>query len=261
MKEDHLPHTQPHPHSASVNRADVDRFDKLGERWWDTSGAMRALHAINPLRVAWIAEHLRRNFRAGGARDRHAARPLAGLRIADVGCGGGILCEPLAELGARVTGIDPAPNNIEAARRHAERAKLDIDYRCATAEDIAGKGEQFDAVVAMEVIEHVEGQPAFIATLARLVAPGGMLLAATLDRTFKSYALAILAAEYVLGWVPRGTHAHEKFVRPDELSRWLRHAGLREVDRAGVSYQPLTQSWRKSRDTDVNYMMAAKKDA
>lgn len=248
------------PHSASVNAEDVARFDRLGEAWWDTSGSMRALHEINPIRVAYIRDHLCRNFKQDGApRDRHAARPLEGLRIADIGCGGGLLCEPLAELGARVMGVDPAPNNIEAARRHAERSKLDIDYRCSTAEDIAKHGETFDAVVAMEVIEHVDGQRAFVATLASLVEPGGLLLAATLDRTLKSFALAIVGAEYVLGWVPRGTHQHAKFVRPDELSLWMRRASLRELDRVGVSYQPLTRSWRKSHDTDVNYMMAAKK--
>lgn len=253
-------HNRFRPHSESVNPEDVDRFDQLGEAWWEPGGPMRALHEINPVRVAYIRDHLCRSFKTDGApRDRFGLRPLEGLRVADIGCGGGVLSEALAELGASVTGIDPSPNNIEAARRHAERSGLNIDYRCATAEDLARHGESFDAVVAMEVIEHVEGQAAFVRTLAALVAPGGLLLAATLDRTLKSFLLAIVGAEYVLGWVPRGTHAHEKFVRPDELARFMRQAGLREIDRAGMSYDLLTKSWRKGRDTSVNYMMAAKK--
>ncbi len=250
------------PHSASVNRDDVDRFDRLGELWWDEAGSMGILHKINPVRVEYIRDHACRAFKRDGApRDRHEAYPLEGLTIADIGCGGGILSEALAHLGAKMTSIDPAPNNIQVARRHAERSGLDIDYRNCTAEDLASKGERFDIVAALEVIEHVEGQPAFVETLASLVKPGGLLFLATLDRTPKSYLLAIVGAEYVLGWVPRGTHAYEKFVRPDELSGWLRRAGMREVDRSGMSFQPLTRSWRRSHDTDVNYMMMAKKDA
>ncbi|MBU3889219.1 bifunctional 2-polyprenyl-6-hydroxyphenol methylase/3-demethylubiquinol 3-O-methyltransferase UbiG [Methylosinus sporium] len=255
-----MPHHHDRPHSASVDPADVDRFDRLGELWWDATGKMGILHDINPVRVEYIRDHACRHFRMDGApRDRHDAQPLDGLRLVDIGCGGGILSESLAELGAKVTAVDPAPNNIEVARRHAERSGLDIAYRNSTAEALAAEGARFDIVVAMEVLEHVEGQSDFVATLASLVEPGGMLFLATIDRTLKSYALAILGAEYVLGWVPRGTHDHDKFVRPDELSAWLRRAGLREIDRSGMSFQPLTRSWRKSHDTDVNYMMAAKK--
>jgi 2-polyprenyl-6-hydroxyphenyl methylase/3-demethylubiquinone-9 3-methyltransferase len=170
------------------------------------------------------------------------------------------LSEALAQLGAKMTSIDPAPNNIRVARRHAERSGLDIDYRNCTAEELASTGAQFDVVAALEVLEHVDGQPAFVETLASLVKPGGLLFLATLDRTPKSYLLAIVGAEYVLGWVPRGTHSYEKFVRPNELSGWLRRAGMREVDRSGMSYQPFSRSWRRSHDTDVNYMMMAKKD-
>jgi 2-polyprenyl-6-hydroxyphenyl methylase/3-demethylubiquinone-9 3-methyltransferase len=256
-----VPQHHDRPHSASVDPQDVDRFDRLGELWWDASGKMGILHEINPVRVHYIRDLVCRHFRRDGApRDRHDSQPLEGLRLVDIGCGGGILSESLAELGAKVTAVDPAPNNIEVARRHAERSGLDIAYRNSTAEALAEEGARFDIVVAMEVIEHVEGQSAFVATLGSLVEPGGMLFLATIDRTLKSYALAILGAEYVLGWVPRGTHDHDKFVRPEELSAWLRRAGLREIDRAGMSFQPLTRSWRKSHDTDVNYMMAAKKD-
>jgi 2-polyprenyl-6-hydroxyphenyl methylase/3-demethylubiquinone-9 3-methyltransferase len=255
-----VPQDRHRPHSASVDPADVDRFDRLGELWWDKSGKMGILHEINPIRVDYITDHVCRRLRLDGARrDRHGAAPLAGLRVVDIGCGGGILTEALAELGAAMTGVDPAPNNIEVARRHAGRSGLAIDYRNTTAEALAAEGARFDVVIAMEVLEHVEGQPAFVATLASMVEPGGLLFLATIDRTLKSYALAIVGAEYVLGWVPRGTHDHAKFVRPDELASWLRRAGLREVDRSGMSFQPLTRSWRRSHDTDVNYMMAAAK--
>ena len=251
---------EPHSHSASVNPDDVERFNRLGELWWDKTGKMGILHDINPIRVKYVVDHACRFLPQEGApRDRHAERPLEGLAIADIGCGGGILSEALAELGAKVTGIDPAPKNIAVARGHAEKSGLAIDYRNITAEALAATGEQFDAVAALEVIEHVEGPREFVALLSRLVRPGGLLFLATIDRTLKSYALAIIGAEYVLGWVPRGTHSHDKFIRPDELSAWLRQAGLREIDRAGMSYQPFTRQWRKSHDTDVNYLMAAKK--
>jgi 2-polyprenyl-6-hydroxyphenyl methylase/3-demethylubiquinone-9 3-methyltransferase len=256
-----VPHHPPRPASASVNPADVDRFNRLGDLWWDAKGKMGILHEINPVRVDYVRDLAVRYLH----RDRFSARPLEGLTLADIGCGGGILAESLSELGASVTGIDPAPNNIAVAKRHAKKSeqesKMAIDYRNVTAEALAESGATFDIVTALEVIEHVEGQKAFVATLARLVRPGGLLFLATIDRTFKSYALAIIGAEYVLGWVPRGTHDHDKFVRPDELAGWLRHAEMREIDRAGMSFQPLTRSWRKSRDTDVNYLMAAKKDA
>lgn len=249
-----------HAHSASVDPADVARFNRLGDLWWDAKGKMGILHTINPIRVDYVTQiacHFLK--KDGGPRDPRAERPLEGLRLADIGCGGGILAESLAELGASVTGIDPAPNNIAVAARHAEKSALEIDYRNITAEALSELGESFDIVTALEVIEHVEGQKAFVATLASLVKPGGLLFLATIDRTMKSFALAIVGAEYVLRWVPKGTHDHDKFVRPDELSGWLRAAGMRELDRSGMSMQPLTMRWRRSRDTDVNYLMAAKK--
>jgi 2-polyprenyl-6-hydroxyphenyl methylase / 3-demethylubiquinone-9 3-methyltransferase len=256
-----VPHTRS-SHSTSVDPADVDRFDRLGDLWWDESGAMGILHKINPIRVDYIRDHACRAFKLHGSpRDRHADAPLEGLTIADIGCGGGILSEALAQLGAKLTSVDPSPNNIAVARRHSQGSGLEIDYRNSTAEAVAHAGEQFDIVAALEVLEHVDGQPGFVATLASLVKPGGLLFLATIDRTPKSYLFAILGAEYVLRWIPRGTHNYEKFVRPNELSGWLRKAGLREVDRSGMTFQPLTRSWRKSHDTDVNYMMMAKKDA
>ncbi len=243
----------PHENQSSVDPADVARFNRLGELWWDKTGKMGILHDINPIRVDYVRLHAARHL--GGER----GADLEGLSVADIGCGGGILAEALAELGAKVTGVDPAPNNIEVARRHAEKSGLSIDYLNATAEALAARGESYDIVTALEVIEHVEGPKAFVATLAQLVKPGGLLFLATIDRTFKSFVLAIVGAEYVLGWVPRGTHRHEKFVRPSELSGWLRAAGMREIDRVGMTFSPLTRQWSKSADTAVNYLMAAKK--
>ena len=253
----------PRPSAASVNAADVDRFNRLGDLWWDKKGKMGILHDINPIRVNYVQDLVCRFLpKADGApRHRHDERPLVGLTLADIGCGGGILAESLAELGANVTGVDPAPNNIEVARRHAGHSGLKIDYRNTTAEALAATGAQFDVVTALEVIEHVDGPKDFVTILSKLVKPGGLLFLATIDRTFKSYALAIVGAEYILRWVPRGTHSHEKFIRPDELAGWLRHAGIREINRAGMTYQPLTGNWRKSHDTDVNYLMAAKKNS
>ncbi|MCX7899180.1 MAG: bifunctional 2-polyprenyl-6-hydroxyphenol methylase/3-demethylubiquinol 3-O-methyltransferase UbiG [Methylocystis sp.] len=252
---------QPTPQSASVNPEDVARFNRLGELWWDKKGKMGILHDINPIRVNYVRDHVRRLLlKDAGALNEPPERPLAGVAIADIGCGGGIFAEALAELGAKVTAIDPAPKNIVVAKNHAEKTGLSIDYRNITAEDLVATGEQFDAVTALEVIEHVEGPRDFIAMLGKLVKPGGLLFLATIDRTMKSYALAIVGAEYVLGWVPKGTHKHEKFIRPDELAGFCRAAGMREVDRAGMTYQPFKRSWRKSHDTDVNYLMTVKKE-
>jgi len=241
--------------SPSVDPADVARFNRLGDLWWDAHGKMGVLHEINPIRVDYIKLHACRYLH----RDQHQRRPLEGLSLADIGCGGGILAEALAGLGARVTGVDPAPNNIVVAQRHAKKSGLEIDYRNVTAEALTESGAQFEIVTALEVVEHVERPKDFVATLSSLVKPGGLLFLATIDRTLKSFALAIVGAEYVLRWVPRGTHNHDKFIRPDELAGWLRVAGLREIDRAGMTCQPLTRRWRKSSDTDVNYLMAAKK--
>ena len=228
-----MPHNSPRPSSASVNPADVDRFNRLGDLWWDTKGPWGFC-----TRSTRSASNMSAISRCATCIATVSAQPLEGLGLADIGCSGGILAESLAELGADVTGVDPAPNNIEVAKRHAKKSGLEIDYRNVTAEALAETGATFDIVTALEVIEHVEGQKAFVATLSRLVKPGGLLFLATIDRTLKSYALAIVGAEYVLGWVPRGTHDHDKFVRPDELAGWLRHAGMREIDRAGMTFPP-----------------------
>jgi 2-polyprenyl-6-hydroxyphenyl methylase/3-demethylubiquinone-9 3-methyltransferase len=248
---------------ASVDAADVARFARLGEDWWNLRGSMRALHRMNPVRVAWLRDRMARHFpRAdGGRRDPRASLPLSGLSVLDIGCGGGILSESLARLGAAVTGIDPAPNNIGVAARHAREGGLTIDYRATTAEDLAGTQARFDAVCAMEVVEHVVNMREFVATACSMVRPGGLFFAATLNRTLKSFALAIVGAEYVLRWVPRGTHQWEKFVTPRELESAMAEGGIDPKDRTGVIYNPLADAWRTSRDMDVNYMVAGERTA
>jgi len=242
--------------SASVDPADVARFEALGDEWWDPAGSMRALHQINPLRIAWLRDVIARRFRTPIHADEP---PLAGLGILDIGCGAGLLAEPLARLGANVTGLDPAPGNIEVARRHAAETGVSVAYRASTLEQLARERASFDVVLAMEVIEHVRDMPRFVRTACALVQPGGLFAASTLNRTFKSFALAIIGAEYILRWVPPGTHRWEQFVTPEELTAALRSGGLKEIARTGVVYDPLRGAWRVSRDTGVNYMIAAKR--
>ena len=240
---------------GSVDRAEVARFDALAATWWDPRGPMRVLHRFNPVRLAYIRDTICKHY------GRSAETPFAldGLSIVDVGCGGGVLSEPLARLGADVTGLDPAVQNIAAARRHAEAEGVAVDYRAETIEAMVAAGRSFDVVLIMEVIEHVSDMPAFVRTAASAVKPGGLLFAATLNRTMRSFALAIVGAEYVLGWLPKGTHDWEKFVTPSELSAALRGGGLSVSDSTGVVYNPLTDGWRASRDTAVNYMLAAER--
>jgi 2-polyprenyl-6-hydroxyphenyl methylase/3-demethylubiquinone-9 3-methyltransferase len=233
--------------ARGIDPKEIAHFEELGEDWWDFSGPMRALHAINPLRVSYIRD----------AVAKHGS--FEGARILDIGCGGGILCEPLARMGAEMTGIDPAAGNIDIARAHAAPQNLAINYRADTAETLAAEGANFDAVLAMEVIEHVPDQAAFVATACALVRPGGLLIMSTLNRTLKSFALAIIGAEYVLRWLPKGTHKWERFVTADELARFMRRSGMRVIDRAGVVYNPFGGKWRLSGDMDVNYMMVAEK--
>ncbi len=243
---------------ATVDPEEVARFDRLGAQWWNPDGPMRALHKFNPVRVAYLRELLCKHFlRDGMTRDWRSPVALQGLTILDIGCGAGILSEALARLGARMTAIDPARRNIEAAKDHAAKANLAIDYRCIAAEEFAAEGAAFDVVLAMEVVEHVRNVGRFIAEAAAMVRPGGMLAAATLNRTLKSFAFAIVGAEYVLRWVPRGTHNWRQFVAPRELAKALRDAGLRIEAETGVIYDPVAGKWRLSHDMDVNYIMAA----
>jgi len=240
---------------ASVDPREVERFSRLAARWWDPHGPMAALHKFNPVRVGYIRDQAAAHF----GRDSKKLGCLKGLRMLDIGCGAGILSEPLARLGADMVGADPAEENIEAARAHAEDGGLAIDYRATTAEDLAGAGEQFDVVLAMEVVEHVTDVNAFVATCGALVKPGGLMIAATLNRTLKSFALAIVGAEYVLRWVPRGTHQWDKFVTPDELEHAFERGGLDVIGERGVVYNPFADRWQLASDMDVNYMLVGEK--
>jgi 2-polyprenyl-6-hydroxyphenyl methylase/3-demethylubiquinone-9 3-methyltransferase len=246
---------EPDQAAGSVDQDEVARFSRLAAQWWDTRGPMAALHKFNPVRLTYIRDRAAEHF----GRDPSRLDSLAGLRVLDIGCGGGILSEPLARLGARVVGADPSESNIAIAKHHAERSGLSIDYRAVPAEALAQSGEKFDVVLAMEVVEHVADLGLFIGLAAGLVAPGGLLLVATLNRTAKSFALAIVGAEYILRWLPRGTHRWEKFVTPNELEIAIEQSGLQVVDQIGVAYNLFADRWQLSADTDVNYMMVAEK--
>jgi 2-polyprenyl-6-hydroxyphenyl methylase / 3-demethylubiquinone-9 3-methyltransferase len=241
----------------TVDEGEVAQFSRLAGQWWDPHGPMAALHKLNPARLAYIRDGAATRFN----RDPKRLDSLAGLRILDIGCGGGILCEPLARLGATVVGVDPSPNNIAVAGRHAAQSGLSIDYRNTHAEALAQGGEIFDVVLAMEVIEHVADVGLFIAAAAAMVKPDGLLFVATLNRTVKSFALAIVGAEYILRWLPRGTHRWEKFVTPNELEIALEQSNARIIDETGVIYNLLADRWQLSADMDVNYMVVAEKAA
>lgn len=242
---------------TSVDPEEVARFAAVAESWWDVDGPFRPLHRLNPTRLRWLRDRLAAHF----GRDPVARQPLAGLRILDIGCGGGLVAEPLARLGATVTGIDATADNVSVARVHAARSGLDIDYRHVAVETLAEAGEQFDAVLALEVIEHVTDPASFVTAAASVLRPGGCLALSTLNRTPKSYLLAILGAEYVLRWLPRGTHDWRRFLRPSETARFLRRAGLVLQRAEGLHYAPLTRHWRVTRDLDVNYLMFAVRPA
>jgi 2-polyprenyl-6-hydroxyphenyl methylase/3-demethylubiquinone-9 3-methyltransferase len=242
---------------STVDAGEVARFSALAAEWWNPRGKMGVLHKFNPVRLGFIKEAACRRFERDGKR----LDCLTGLRILDIGCGGGLLCEPLARLGAALVGADPAAANIAAARLHATDAGLAIDYRETTAEALADAGERFDLVLAMEVVEHVADVGLFVRRCGEMVKPGGLMIAATLNRTLKSFALAIVGAEYVLGWLPRGTHQWDKFVTPNELEIALERGGLRVIDETGVIYNLIADRWQISSDMDVNYMLTAGKPA
>jgi 2-polyprenyl-6-hydroxyphenyl methylase/3-demethylubiquinone-9 3-methyltransferase len=248
---------RPQHHDTTVDDAEVARFAALADTWWDPRGKMAVLHKFNPVRLTYIRDAACKRF----GRDPKKLDCLSGLRILDIGCGGGLLSEPLARLGANVVGADPAEANVAAARLHAERSEVAVDYRAMTAEALADAGEKFDIVLGMEVIEHVADVQLFIARCAEMVKPGGFMVVATLNRTMKSFALAIIGAEYVLGWLPRGTHRWEKFVTPDELEIALELAGLEMRKTTGVIYNLLADRWQMSSDMDVNYMVTAQRDS
>jgi 2-polyprenyl-6-hydroxyphenyl methylase / 3-demethylubiquinone-9 3-methyltransferase len=232
---------------------EIARFSRLADAWWDVRGGFRPLHQLNPVRVAYIRDVLVRHFDL----DPSATLPLGGLSVIDIGCGGGLVAEALTRLGARVTGIDASAEAVRVAELHAQREGLEVRYRCAAPEDLASDGERYDAVLALEVVEHVADLDRFVQACAALRAPGGVMVFATLNRTLKSLALAKIGAEYVLRWLPAGTHDWRKFVRPSELAAILRRHGLDVSDLTGVTYDPLRRSWSLSRDLGVNYMGVA----
>lgn len=247
-------HASQDPAVTTVDSTEIAKFSAMADAWWDPLGDFKPLHQLNPTRIAFIRDVSVRHF---GCEPGDA--PLEGLTLCEIGCGGGLLTEPMRRLGAEVTGVDPSARNIGIARAHAEKSELKVTYLQCAAEDMVDRGERFDIVLAMEVIEHVANVDAFIANCTQLVKPGGLIFFATLNRTAKAFALAIVGAEYVMRWLPRGTHDWRKFVKPSELARPLRHAGFAIAEMTGVAYNPLADRWSLTRDLDVNYMLAAKR--
>lgn len=243
---------------ASVDAAEIQKFSAMAAAWWDPHGDFKPLHRLNPVRIQFIRDNAAAHF---GLKP-HSDNPLSGLRLLDIGCGGGLLSEPMCRLGADVTAIDAAERNVQIAKAHAADMQLNIDYRHATAESLRENGDMFDIVLNMEVVEHVANVDEFLNTAAHLVRPGGLMIGSTLNRTVKAYAMAIVGAEYVLRWLPRGTHDWQKFVKPSELAGALRRAGLQVETLTGLVYNPINEKWRLSdRDLDVNYMAVASRPA
>jgi 2-polyprenyl-6-hydroxyphenyl methylase / 3-demethylubiquinone-9 3-methyltransferase len=249
-------HAAHHASSPTLDPNEVARFSRLAEEWWDPKGKFRPLHQIGPPRLAFIRDHAVEHFK----RDRQSLTPLAELTVLDIGCGGGLIAEPLCRMGARVTAIDPSERNIAIAKGHAEPQGLAIDYWAKRVEEIAAGGETFDLVTCLEVVEHVPDVGAFVGECAKVVRPGGLIVFSTINRTLKAWALAILGAEYVLRWLPRGTHQWDRFVTPEELQGHCASAGLIQARFEGMVYNPLKDVWvRSPSDTDVNYLAAAVK--
>ncbi len=239
---------------TTVNPAEIEKFAAIADEWWDPFGKFRPLHKFNPVRLAYIRDGVCAHF----GRDRRAKKPMEGLRLIDIGCGGGLVAEPMRRLGAEVVAIDAAERNIKTALAHASPLGLDIDYRTTTVEALVAENEApFDVVLNLEVVEHVADVPLFLEASVKLLKPGGVMVLATINRTLKAVALAKIGAEYILRWLPAGTHDPRKFVKPDEAKAALTHAGLFITAEAGVSYNPLMDIWRISEDTDVNYMLTA----
>jgi 2-polyprenyl-6-hydroxyphenyl methylase / 3-demethylubiquinone-9 3-methyltransferase len=240
---------------SSVDAAEIAKFSALAEEWWDPSGKFAPLHKFNPVRLGFIRDTAAAHF----ARDPRSLRPFEGLSVLDIGCGGGLLSEPMVRLGFKVLGADASERNVKTAAAHASATGLDVDYRATTAEELASQGLTFDVVLNMEVVEHVADLGAYLTACARLVRPGGLTFVATLNKTLKSLALAKIGAEYVLGWLPRGTHDWSRFIEPAKLQAMLEENGLNILKTQGVAFDPLGWDWRLSTDTDVNYMVVASK--
>jgi 2-polyprenyl-6-hydroxyphenyl methylase / 3-demethylubiquinone-9 3-methyltransferase len=236
---------------STIDQSEVDRFSRLAAEWWNPRGKFRPLHKFNPVRLDYIREQVAARF----GRDMNAPAPFAGLRFLDIGCGGGLLCEPMARLGADIVGADASSTNIEVAKLHAAQSGVVVDYRATTSEALAAAGETFDVILNMEVVEHVADVDLYLKSCASMLKPGGLMFIATINRTMKAWALAIIGAEYVLGWLPKGTHAYEKLVRPEEIEAALADTGLKLADRLGVTFNPISDRWNRSGDLDVNYMV------
>lgn len=236
---------------SSIVAQEIEHFSKDSSRWWDENGPFKPLHRLNPVRLSYVKEQICSHYDL----DHKSLKPFTKLSILDIGCGGGLVCEPMARMGAKITGIDADHGAIFTAKSHADEQGLEIEYLCGTAEDL---GKKYDVVLALEVIEHVSDPAEFVKTVAGLVKPGGIVIFSTLNRTAKSYALGIMAAEYLLQWVPQGTHSWKKFIKPSELAGFARQAGLKPQDVCGLIYHPLKGEFQLSKtDLDVNYFMAA----
>jgi 2-polyprenyl-6-hydroxyphenyl methylase/3-demethylubiquinone-9 3-methyltransferase len=242
--------------TTTIDPAEVAKFEAMAAEWWDPNGKFKPLHQMNPCRLDYITTQVAAEF----GRDLRQPRPFAGLRLLDIGCGGGLLSEPMARLGATVVGADAAARNIPVAQLHAQQSGLAIDYRNVAAEDLAAAGEQFDVVLNMEVVEHVADPLAYLTACQQLLKPGGLMICSTLNRNPKSFMMAIVGAEWVMRWLPKGTHDWAKFITPDELCDLIRRAGLDPVDRKGMVFNPLGWNWSLSdRDLSVNYVTASVK--
>jgi len=256
-----MAHTETAPENisrVSVDPTEMASFSRMAENWWDPSGPFKPLHIMNGARLGFIKDTLCTHFH----RDPDTELPLKGLRILDIGCGGGLLCEPMTRLGARVTGVDALEKNLKTAKTHAEEMGLDIDYRHGTIEQLVQTRETpFDAVLNMEVIEHVAGPSDFMKDCGAMTREGGLMICSTINRTMKAFLFAIVGAEYVLRWLPRGTHQYEKLVKPLQIKRWLTDAGLVPDPSIGMSLNPVTSTWRFSDDLSINYVTVAKKIA
>ena len=241
--------------ATTINAAEVEKFSRMAAQWWDAGGKFKPIHKLNPARIGYIREQAMSHFALDGAQ----RFLFEGLRVLDIGCGGGVLSEPMARLGATVVGADAAADNIAVARVHAQQAGLDIDYRATTAEALAAAGEQFDIVLNMEVVEHVDNVPLYMRSCAQLVKPGGMTVVATLNRTARAMLFGVFAAEYVLGWLPRGTHDWRRFLTPEEIGALLTRNGLQISGQTGLVYHPIEDAFKPSADMGINYMIAASK--